>query len=72
MYVVVLQIKIVLFKAIYICYRSRLSLNKLKQALSLVDSWSRAPDQIQMYQDRDTIPRLLSSQFFVCLFCCDC
>ena len=25
----------------------------------LVDSWSRAPDQIQMYPDRDTIVQLL-------------
>ena len=25
----------------------------------IVDSWSRAPDQIQMYPDRDTIPQLL-------------
>ena len=25
----------------------------------MVDSWSRASDQIQMYLDRDTIARLL-------------
>ena len=30
-----------------------------KRALSLVDSLSRGPDQIQMYPDRDTIPQLL-------------
>ena len=39
------------------CYISRPSLNK--QAMWLVDSWSRAPDQIQMYPDRDTIAQLL-------------
>ena len=39
-----------------------------KRALRLVDSWSRAPDQIQMYHDRDTILQLLPSQLFVCLF----
>ena len=27
--------------------------------MRLVDSWSRAPDQIQMYPDRDTIAQLL-------------
>ena len=34
----------------------------------LVDSWSRAPDQIQMYPDRDTIAQLLLARrlcFFV-------
>lgn len=30
-------------------------LHSKKRALQLVDSWSRAPDQIQMYPDRDTI-----------------
>ena len=30
-----------------------------KRALWLVDSWSRGPDQIQMYPDQDTIPQLL-------------
>ena len=30
-----------------------------KRALSLVDSWSRAPDQSQMYPDRDIIAQLL-------------
>ena len=30
-----------------------------RRALRLVDSWSRGPDQIQMYPDRDTIPQLL-------------
>ena len=30
-----------------------------KRALWLDDSWSRAPDQIQMYPDRDTMPQLL-------------
>jgi len=28
----------------------------------MVDSWSRAPDQIQMYPDRDTIEQLLSAR----------
>ena len=28
----------------------------------LVDSWSRAPDQIQMCPDRDTIAQLLPSR----------
>ena len=28
----------------------------------LVDSWSRAPDQIQIYPDRDTIARLLPAR----------
>jgi len=32
------------------------------------DSWSRAPDQIQMYPDRDTIAQLLPARRFVCLF----
>ena len=30
-----------------------------KRALWLVDSWSHAPDQIQMYPDQDTIAQLL-------------
>ena len=51
--------------AIYLDFQST------KRALWLVDSWSRAPDQIQMYLDRDTIPQLLPSQLFVCLFCYD-
>ena len=38
----------------------RLSLNK--RALWLVDSWSRAPDQIQMYPNRDTIAQLLPAR----------
>jgi len=29
-----------------------------KRALWLVDSWSRAPDQIQMNPERDTIAQL--------------
>ena len=32
---------------------------QLNTALWLVDSWSRIPDQIQMYPDRDTIAQLL-------------
>ena len=28
----------------------------------LVDSWSRAPDQIQMYPDRDTIAQLFHAR----------
>ena len=31
------------------------------------DSWSRAPDQIQMYPDRDTIAQLLPARC-LCLF----
>ena len=45
-----------------------LDFHSTKRALWLVDSWSRAPDQIQMYPDRDTIPQSLPSQLFVCLF----
>ena len=30
-----------------------------KRSLRLVDSWSCAPDQIQKYPDRDTIPQLM-------------
>ena len=30
-----------------------------KGALRLVDSWSRVPDKIQIYPDRDTIAQLL-------------
>ena len=33
----------------------------------LVDSWSRAPNQIQMYPDRDTIAQLLPARR-LCLF----
>ena len=33
----------------------------------MVDSWSRAPDQNQMYPDRDTIVQLLPARR-VCLF----
>ena len=33
----------------------------------MVDSWSRAPDQIQMYPDRDTITQLLPAWRFVSL-----
>ena len=33
-----------------------------KRAMWLVDSWSRAPDQIQMYPDRDTILQLLPAR----------
>ena len=36
-----------------------LAFHSTKQALWLVDSWSRGPDQIQMYPDRNTIPQLL-------------
>ena len=49
----------------YICY-IYLDVHSKKKALWLVDSWLRAPDQIQMYPDRDTIPQLLPSQLFVC------
>ena len=38
-----------------------------KWALWLVHSWSRAPDQIQMYPDRDTIAQLLPTRR-LCLF----
>ena len=39
-----------------------LDFHSAKRALWLVDSWSRAPDQIQMYPDRDTIEQLLSAR----------
>ena len=32
-----------------------LNFHSTKRALKLVDSWSRVPDQIRMYPDRDTI-----------------
>ena len=38
-----------------------------KWALWLVDFWSRASDQIQMYPDRDTIAQLLPARR-LCLF----
>ena len=37
------------------CYLPRLALNKTS---ILIDSWSRAPDQIQMHLKRDTIAQL--------------
>ena len=37
------------------CYLPRLALNKTS---ILIDSWSRAPDQIQMHLNRDTIAQL--------------
>ena len=44
-----------------------LDFHSTKRAMSSVDSWSRAPDQVQMYPDRDTIPQLfVPSQLFVC------
>lgn len=39
-----------------------LDLHSTKRALRLVDSWSRAPDQIQMYPDRDTVAQLLPAR----------
>ena len=48
-------------------------LDSTNWALYLVDSWSRAPDQIQMYPDRDTIAQLLPSRrlcLFVLLYDC--
>ena len=33
-----------------------------KRVLWLVDSWSRAPDQIQIYPERDTIAQLLPAR----------
>ena len=48
-----------------------LDLQSKKRALQLVDSWSRAPDQIQMYPDRDTVAQLLPArriEQLVCLF----
>ena len=39
------------------CYIARLSLNKMSTVIAY--SWSRAPDQIQMYPDQDTIAHLL-------------
>ena len=46
-----------------------LDFHSTRRALWLLDSWSRALDQIQIYPDRadqDTIPQLLPSQLFVC------
>ena len=45
----------------------QLDFHSTKWALWLVDSWSRAPDQIQMYPDRDTIAQLLPARH-LCLF----
>ena len=45
-----------------------LDLHSTKRALWLVDSWSRSPDQIQMCPHRDTMPQLLPSELFVCLY----
>ena len=39
-----------------------LDFHSTKPAPRLVDSWSRAPDQIQMYLDWDTISQLLPAQ----------
>ena len=39
-----------------------LDFHSTKRALWLIDSWSRAPDQIQMYPDRDTIEQLLPAR----------
>ena len=36
-----------------------LDFHSAKRALGLVDSWSHAPDQLQMYPDLDTIAQLL-------------
>ena len=38
----------------------------------MVDSWSRAPDQIQMYPDRDTIAQLLPARRLCLFFLHDC
>ena len=50
-----------------------LDFHSTKRALCLVDSWSRASDQIQMYPDRDTIAQLLPvrrmQQHFFAIFC---
>ena len=45
------------------CYIARLSLNKI----STVIGWFLAPDQIQMYPNRDTITQLLPA-LGLCLF----
>ena len=48
-----------------------LDFHSTKQALWLVDSWSRAPNQTQMYLDRDKIAQLLPArriQRYVYLF----
>ena len=45
----------------------KLDFHSTKWALWLVDSWSRAPDQIQMYPARDTIAQLLTARR-LCLF----
>ena len=39
-----------------------LDFHSTKRALWLVDSWSRAPDQIQIYYDRDAIAQLLPAR----------
>ena len=39
-----------------------LDFHSAKRASWLVDSWSRAPGQIQMYPDRDAIEQLLSAR----------
>ena len=44
-----------------------LDFHPTKLALSLVDSWSHAPDQIQIYPDWDTIAQLLPARR-LCLF----
>ena len=54
----------VLISARYRTSRKARAVNSTKRAPWLVDSWSRAPDQIQMYPDRDTIDSLKSSIVF--------
>ena len=40
--------------------------------MSTVDSWSRTPDQIQMYPDRDTIAQLLPARRLFLFLLYDC
>ena len=43
----------------YLCYSW--TFTQQNEHCDFVDSWSRAPDQIQMYPHRDTIAQLLSA-----------
>ena len=49
-----------------------LDFHSTKRALWLVDSWSRASDQIQMYPDLDTIAQLLPAPSLFVRFCYNC
>ena len=47
---------------IYIYIYIYLDFHSTKQVLWLVDSWSCAPDQIEMYYDQDTIAQSLPTR----------